>query len=548
MARVSTWKLAVAALIVVLSAGILRAESPHIFGLHSWDWAANIEVMSHRSGWSFEANLSHQTPDVNGSMKPMTGESFTVMQRLDWTWDQTVPLNSSPVDQDTFAQQCGFWASQIKKYCRYYCIGNEMELWGPVSVADYVQAFTKVRNAIKAEQPEAMVLIGHWNDAGNMRLTIQQLGPDGYDGIVWHTGSSVPTHLLDMLDQENARPEVGVYITEWGWVRDTNPSAQSAMLHLYNSIGQSNSTRSRQVYCATWFLYKSGIGWDHFAMEISVIDKPAFAACTALGTSFNSFAANPVVVTNLVAEMHDQGNYVTCHWQTNVPTRRQLWWRTMGAASGNSNDLSDVLGTNHQISTAAAFSPNSVVEVMPSATTWGYADFGGRRFRVKTGPWLSQALQTGTDVTISWSTDWPTDSRVEYGSTAGLGQTATSAALTTSHSITLVDVPVGPLHYRILSSEPNPDGDPRLYMRSPVRTFTVRLGIPGDFDGDGDVDQEDFGHLQACLTGPGIAQTDPECINARLDDDTDVDIDDVEIFLACFGGPGMPPAATCPEL
>lgn len=67
----------------------------------------------------------------------------------------------------------------------------------------------------------------------------------------------------------------------------------------------------------------------------------------------------------------------------------------------------------------------------------------------------------------------------------------------------------------------------------------------GDFDFDGDVDQEDFGHLQACLSGQGIAQIDPVCLNARLDADLDVDADDVAIFLGCFSGPGQPPPPGC---
>src|SRR5690606_20067376 len=38
-----------------------------------------------------------------------------------------------------------------------------------------------------------------------------------------------------------------------------------------------------------------------------------------------------------------------------------------------------------------------------------------------------------------------------------------------------------------------------------------------DFDGDGDVDMEDFAHLQRCLKGPNILQDDPACENADLD-------------------------------
>ena len=69
--------------------------------------------------------------------------------------------------------------------------------------------------------------------------------------------------------------------------------------------------------------------------------------------------------------------------------------------------------------------------------------------------------------------------------------------------------------------------------------------IPGDFDADFDVDQEDFGHFQACLTGPGITQNDPDCLDARLDDDEDVDQSDFIIFQRCFSGPAVPADPQC---
>jgi len=62
---------------------------------------------------------------------------------------------------------------------------------------------------------------------------------------------------------------------------------------------------------------------------------------------------------------------------------------------------------------------------------------------------------------------------------------------------------------------------------------------PGDFDCDCDVDLEDFGHFQACLSGPGIAQLDPECLDAHLDSDNDVDAADFSIFQRCISGPNV---------
>lgn len=66
--------------------------------------------------------------------------------------------------------------------------------------------------------------------------------------------------------------------------------------------------------------------------------------------------------------------------------------------------------------------------------------------------------------------------------------------------------------------------------------------VQPDFDEDGDVDHDDFGILQSCLTGQAVPQTDPDCLDARLDfdntptGDTDVDLNDVNIFLGCALG------------
>jgi N-acetylmuramoyl-L-alanine amidase len=76
-------------------------------------------------------------------------------------------------------------------------------------------------------------------------------------------------------------------------------------------------------------------------------------------------------------------------------------------------------------------------------------------------------------------------------------------------------------------------------------TVIPRNWARGDFDLDGDVDQENFGHLQMCMSGQGTMQDDPDCQNARLDGDLDVDEDDFLIFMGCLSGPGSTADVNC---
>ena len=69
-------------------------------------------------------------------------------------------------------------------------------------------------------------------------------------------------------------------------------------------------------------------------------------------------------------------------------------------------------------------------------------------------------------------------------------------------------------------------------------------GYTGDFDGDGDVDQADFSHLQLCLNG-NVAPTDPACTDADLDKNGFVDVPDTLIFTDCLRGPGVPANPSC---
>ena len=79
-------------------------------------------------------------------------------------------------------------------------------------------------------------------------------------------------------------------------------------------------------------------------------------------------------------------------------------------------------------------------------------------------------------------------------------------------------------------------------------TYVTSAGCPtpeADLDRDGDVDQEDFGQLQMCFSGPGIAQRAPECLGSRLDEDEDVDQDDFAILQECMSGANVAADPDC---
>ena len=63
-----------------------------------------------------------------------------------------------------------------------------------------------------------------------------------------------------------------------------------------------------------------------------------------------------------------------------------------------------------------------------------------------------------------------------------------------------------------------------------------------DLDGDGDVDQSDFGRFQACFSGPGNDyETGCAAADLDLDPDGDVDLDDLGVFQGCMRGANNTP-------
>jgi hypothetical protein len=60
--------------------------------------------------------------------------------------------------------------------------------------------------------------------------------------------------------------------------------------------------------------------------------------------------------------------------------------------------------------------------------------------------------------------------------------------------------------------------------------------IPGDFNGDGDVDGGDFAAMWGCMTGADNGPPDPGCEDKDLDIDLDIDQKDFGILQQCLSG------------
>jgi hypothetical protein len=65
--------------------------------------------------------------------------------------------------------------------------------------------------------------------------------------------------------------------------------------------------------------------------------------------------------------------------------------------------------------------------------------------------------------------------------------------------------------------------------------------VPGDLDGDCDVDLDDFAAFKTCFTGPDGGPIDPNCAAGDFDGDDDIDCVDWAEFKANWTGPPANP-------
>lgn len=73
------------------------------------------------------------------------------------------------------------------------------------------------------------------------------------------------------------------------------------------------------------------------------------------------------------------------------------------------------------------------------------------------------------------------------------------------------------------------------------------LTVAPDFDGDGDVDLQDYAFLQSCFGTLGPIFDPPECEAAELSGNSSIDATDLLRFMGCLNGPGIPADPACDD-
>ncbi len=187
----------------------------------------------------------------------------------------------------------------------------------------------------------------------------------------------------------------------------------------------------------------------------------ACSGCAGV-TASNPSGGNPPTLSN-VAATNLSSTAATITWLTNLPATSQVDYGTT-PAYGSTTPLDSNLLTSHsqalsglQPSTLYHFrvrsrDANNLEVVSPDSTftTTAQAD--------TTPPTLSAVTATNltpTSATITWTTNEPADSQVEYGTTTSYGQsTPLNSAMVTSHPVSLTGLTPSTLyHYRVKSKD-----------------------------------------------------------------------------------------------
>ncbi|TAK03045.1 MAG: hypothetical protein EPO39_12735 [Candidatus Manganitrophaceae bacterium] len=191
----------------------------------------------------------------------------------------------------------------------------------------------------------------------------------------------------------------------------------------------------------------------------------------------------PPILSGIAAGNLTSGG-ATLSWTTNEPADTQIQYGTT-TAYGASTSLNTALTTTHSQSvTGLTGSTTYHFRVLSKDAAGNLAASGDNTFTTPappdtTPPVLSAIVAgnlTSNGVTISWTTQEPADTQIQFGTTAAYGATtALTSALTTAHSQSFTGLVASTTyHFRVLSRDAAGN-----LAASGDNTFTTKRPSPG---------------------------------------------------------------------
>lgn len=322
-------RIACVVMTVLSLAGLARGEAK-LNGVHWWSFENGVAGDGPVGGSSLETVLTHSVPWWGADyFKPLYQQATaqydaTMITRVDYDWGQTVPAPGTLSASD--------WAASVVDVTRtlgdhanIWIIGNEPNVtsegagWtdSKIQPADYAAIYTTVREAIKAERPDDLVLLA-------------PPSPGGAQGIRWMSGNAY-------LQQSIAAVEA------------LGGDIDGFAIHAYGSSFSSNPDVIASGFQAS------------YASQLNTIDgmgykqAPVYLTEWSRGTSTTGdLAANEAVtaqfITKALEELHawnqtpGKHNIVSTTWFVNQgyggwESQSLDWWRDRGNPEGDPNDL-----------------------------------------------------------------------------------------------------------------------------------------------------------------------------------------------------------------
>lgn len=517
------------AVLVLLSAGsMLRADSPWLYGIHWWGYTPGAPVDNNPAtlldcpaygGWDLETVLTHS--DSWWAPSHFAGlyhdlylnKNMTIITRIDYNWGETVPAPSNP-DYAGWPNDCVNAVNTLRNYSHIWIIGNEPNIvgegggWpsGEVTPAGYAAIYRNVRNAIHGSAGSSpagqhIVLVApvspggvipgvRWMD-GNQWLseTIDNIPVGEIDGFALHSyGGSVADFRNGYASQLAVIDGKGLqnrpcYITEWNKVSSESVMAQFVRDAFADLNNWNQTPGNHDIVCLCWFVYDA--------------DQQA-------GGSWNAFSIE--------------------------------YWRSHGEPLGSYHDLYTAFQqTVHLRYPAGTVQTAPVIQRSP-------AGFTRSVYEGDNLPDDSFSVQNVGPGTLSYSiTDDVNWLSVDPPTGTSTGEVDTITVIYDTGDLALG----GPYQGIVTISDPNASNSPQTIAVSV--TVLASPYAPADFDRDNDVDQDDFSHFQACVTGANVGPPAGGCEDADIDGDDDVDQADFGLFQRCLSGAGVHADPTCAD-